>query len=53
MAAKEWKVIARARLRALEDEIDKLQRAHDYLEGALLCRYDHPATIDRRLASSA
>ncbi|MEY2418746.1 MAG: MerR family transcriptional regulator, redox-sensitive transcriptional activator SoxR [Actinomycetota bacterium] len=58
---KEWKAIARTRLRALDDEIEKLQRAHDYLEGALLCRYDHPATdckimgaeIDRRLASTA
>ena len=42
-------------------EIDRLERAHDYLRGALLCRYDHPATdcrimgeeIDRRLASTS
>ena len=57
----EWKAIAHGRLRALEAEIEKLQRAHSYLSGALLCRFDHPATdckvmgaeIDRRLASSA
>ena len=44
-----------ARYRA---EIDQLQCARSYLQGALLCRYDHPATdckvmgyeIDRRLA---
>ena len=53
-----WKVIARARLVALDEEIAQLQRAREYLAGALLCRYDHPATeckimgaeIDRRLA---
>jgi len=53
-----WKVIARARLVALDEEIARLQRAREYLAGALLCRYDHPATeckimgaeIDRRLA---
>ena len=47
----------RRRLAALEAEIERLQRARGYLEGALLCRYDHPATdcrimgaeIDRRL----
>jgi DNA-binding transcriptional MerR regulator len=52
-----WKAIARRRLAALEAEIERLHRAHAYLEGALLCRYDHPATecrimgaeIDRRL----
>ena len=57
-AVEEWKAIARRRLAALDAEIERLQRAHDYLEGALLCRYDHPATecrimgaeIDRRLA---
>lgn len=57
----EWKTIARRRLAALDAEIERLQRAHAYLEGALLCRYDHPATdcrimgaeIDRRLASTA
>ena len=49
--------IARRRLAALDAEIERLQRARAYLEGALLCRYDHPATdcrvmgaeIDRRL----
>ena len=54
----EWKAIATARLTALEDEIERLERARTYLHGALLCRYDHPATdcrimgdeIDRRLA---
>ena len=45
----------------LDDEIAQLQRAREYLAGALLCRFDHPATdckimsaeIDRRLAESA
>ena len=54
----EWKAIARRRLVVLDAEIERLQRARSYLEGALLCRYDHPATdclvmgaeIDRRLA---
>lgn len=54
----EWKAIARQRLKALDDQIAILQKARDYLSGALLCRYDHPATgckimgaeIDRRLA---
>ena len=54
----EWKAIASARLDDLESEIERLARARDYLRGALLCRYDHPATdcqimgfeIDRRLA---
>jgi MerR family redox-sensitive transcriptional activator SoxR len=53
-----WKAIARARLAALDDEIESLQLAREYLGGALLCRFDHPATecdvmgaeIDRRLA---
>jgi MerR family redox-sensitive transcriptional activator SoxR len=53
-----WKAIARARLVALDQEIAQLQQAREYLAGALLCRYDHPATeckimgaeIDRRLA---
>jgi len=53
-----WKAIGRARLAALDEEIAQLQRAREYLAGALLCRYDHPATdcrimgaeIDRRLA---
>ena len=54
----EWKAIAQTRLAALEDEIVRLQQARGYLHGALLCRFDHPATdcrvmgeeIDRRLA---
>jgi DNA-binding transcriptional MerR regulator len=53
----EWKAIARLRLEALDGEIARLQQAREYLAGALLCRYDHPATecqimgreIDRRL----
>ncbi len=53
----EWKVIARERLASLTNEIDTLQSARAYLEGALLCRFDHPLTdcavmgaeIDRRL----
>ena len=57
----EWKAIGRRRLAVLDEEIERLQRARTYLEGALLCRYDHPATdcqimgqeIDRRLAGSA
>lgn len=58
--AAQWKSIARERLTALSDEIDRLQRARKYLEGALMCRYDHPLTecrimgaeIDRRLVAS-
>jgi MerR family redox-sensitive transcriptional activator SoxR len=54
-----WKEIARRRLDALDAEIAQRQRAREYLAGALLCRYDHPATeckimgaeIDRRLAN--
>jgi DNA-binding transcriptional MerR regulator len=53
-----WKAIARTRLEVLDEEIERLQQAREYLRGALLCRYDHPATdckimgaeIDRRLA---
>jgi MerR family redox-sensitive transcriptional activator SoxR len=53
-----WKAIARRRLVALDAEIAQMQQAREYLAGALLCRYDHPATdcrimgaeIDRRLA---
>jgi MerR family redox-sensitive transcriptional activator SoxR len=53
----EWKAIAFERLAALDDELARLRSARDYLEGALLCRFDHPATdckvmgaeIDRRL----
>jgi DNA-binding transcriptional MerR regulator len=56
----DWKAIARRRLAVLDAEITQLQEARDLLEGALLCRYDHPATecrimgqeIDRRLAAS-
>jgi DNA-binding transcriptional MerR regulator len=54
----EWKAIAARRLEVLDEEIAELNRARAYLAGALLCRYDHPATeckimgaeIDRRLA---
>jgi MerR family transcriptional regulator, copper efflux regulator len=57
----EWKAIGRRRLDALENEIARLQRARSYLQGALLCRFDHPLTecaimgveIDRRLRTSA
>jgi MerR family copper efflux transcriptional regulator len=57
----EWKAIARQRLTALDNELARLQRARHYLQGALLCRYDHPVTdchimgqeIDRRLALPA
>jgi DNA-binding transcriptional MerR regulator len=57
----DWKAIARRRLAVLDAEIARLQLARGYLEGALLCRYDHPATdcwimgqeIDRRLALTA
>lgn len=57
---KEWKTIAERRLEVLDEEIAKLNEARAYLAGALLCRYDHPATdckimgteIDRRLADS-
>jgi DNA-binding transcriptional MerR regulator len=56
----QWKLIATARLEELDRELDRLQRAREYLEGALLCRFDHPATdchvmgseIDRRLATT-
>jgi DNA-binding transcriptional MerR regulator len=56
----DWKAIARRRLVALDEEIARLQRARTYLDGALLCRFDHPATdcrimgeeIDRRLSLS-
>jgi MerR family transcriptional regulator, copper efflux regulator len=54
----EWKPIAARRLEMLDDQIARLNQARAYLAGALLCRYDHPATdckimgteIDRRLA---
>jgi DNA-binding transcriptional MerR regulator len=53
----EWKAIAQRRLGALDDEIARLENARSYLQGALLCRFDHPLTecmvmgseIDRRL----
>lgn len=56
----EWKAVARERLVALDAEIERLQRARAYLDGALLCRFDHPVTecrvmgaeIDRRLTIS-
>ena len=55
----EWKAIATRRLEVLDAEIERLTRARAYLQGALLCRYDHPASdcrimgaeIDRRLSS--
>jgi DNA-binding transcriptional MerR regulator len=54
-----WKQIAQRRLELLALEIAKLQHAHEVLEAALLCRFDHPLDecrimndeIDRRLAS--
>lgn len=56
-----WKTIARRRLAVLDEEIAQLAQAREYLAGALLCRYDHPATeckvmgaeIDRRLSLSS
>jgi MerR family redox-sensitive transcriptional activator SoxR len=59
--ATEWKAIAGRRLDALDAEIERLERARNYLAGALFCRYDHPATdchimgaeIDRRLDETA
>jgi DNA-binding transcriptional MerR regulator len=56
-----WKAIASRRLAVLDAEIERLMRARAYLGGALLCRYDHPATecrimgleIDRRLDATA
>jgi MerR family redox-sensitive transcriptional activator SoxR len=55
--ASEWKAIASRRLQALDEQIVQLQHARQVLAGALLCRFDHPATdckimgaeIDRRL----
>jgi DNA-binding transcriptional MerR regulator len=55
----EWKAIAARRLDALDAEIARLEVARSYLAGALLCRFDHPASdckvmgyeIDRRLAA--
>jgi DNA-binding transcriptional MerR regulator len=56
----DWKAIAMARLHELDVEIDRLERARSYLQGALLCRFDHPVCdcavmgfeIDRRLAAA-
>ena len=56
----EWKAIGTRRLEALDAEIARLQQAREVLAGALMCRYDHPATdctimgaeIDRRLATT-
>jgi MerR family redox-sensitive transcriptional activator SoxR len=56
-----WKAIARTRLEMLDEEIERMETAREYLRGALLCRYDHPATdcrimgaeIDRRLTETA
>jgi hypothetical protein len=57
-AKAEWKAIGVERLAALEAEIERLERARQYLQGALLCRFDHPLTeckvmgaeSDRRLS---
>jgi hypothetical protein len=57
---REWKAIAARRLSALEDDLRRLEQARTYLQGALLCRFDHPATecqimgaeIDRRLVEA-
>jgi MerR family transcriptional regulator, copper efflux regulator len=57
----EWKAIASERLAELSEEIERLERARQYLEGALLCRFDHPLTdckimgseIDRRLGAGS
>lgn len=52
-----WKAIARERLAQLDEEIARLGDARRLLDGALLCRFDHPLDecrimndeIDRRL----
>jgi MerR family copper efflux transcriptional regulator len=59
-SVEEWKAIAGHRVDALGEEIARLERARSYLQGAMLCRFDHPLTdcaimgseIDRRLAES-
>lgn len=56
----EWKAIAHRRLDVLDEHIAQLQHARNVLAGALLCRFDHPATdckimgaeIDRRLQAA-
>ena len=53
----DWKAVAARRLELLDEEIERLTLARSYLHGALMCRFDHPATeckvmggeIDRRL----
>ena len=60
-SVQEWKAIGQERVKVLDDEIERLVNARAYLQGALVCRYDHPAPdckvmgaeIDRRLASTA
>jgi DNA-binding transcriptional MerR regulator len=37
-----WKAVARERLARLDEEIARLEHARRLLEGALLCRFDHP-----------
>jgi DNA-binding transcriptional MerR regulator len=57
----EWKEIAWRRLDALNEEIERLEHARAYLQGALFCRFDHPVRdckimgleIDRRLQVEA
>lgn len=52
-----WKAIARERLERLDDDIARLRHSRRLLDGALLCRFDHPLDecdvmndeIDRRL----
>ena len=57
----EWKAIAQLRLEALDEQIARLENARAYLQGAMVCRFDHPLTdcrvmgaeIDRRLEATA
>ena len=56
-----WKGIARERLAQIDEKIAQLQNARDLLDGALLCRFDHPldeckimnAEINRRLSQQS
>jgi DNA-binding transcriptional MerR regulator len=56
-----WKAVARERLTRLDEEITRLEHARGLLDGALLCRFDHPLDecrimndeIDRRLDSAS